>query len=203
MIYVLEEDDPRKRALWVTYTQDCIEWRVKMLQRIEYRSPPAAQQEQRVKTLETHVRLPSPPQRTEEYWTDALVLWRRQPASVQAVILKSISAKFSAVPQALGLVDMPRRSVFLPNTAQVLANAVADVARDTNIIFTFRTNNLGENAPLTVEALAWRVAAYSLAALLNRVQDLLRESRMEVTWSPARLKAEPDLPDLELVPSLY
>jgi hypothetical protein len=201
MIYVLADDDPEERALWVTYTRDCIEWRITMLQRTDYREPPLAQQEQRVKTLETHVRRPSPPKGTEEHWTDALVLWRRQPESAQDVVVNSISAKLSAVPELLGLVDTPRRSVFLPNTARVLANAVADVARDTHVIWSFRTRHLGENAPSTVEALAWRVAAYSLAALLNRVQHLLKESWMEVTWAANRLQG-PDIPDLELVPSL-
>lgn len=201
MIYVLVDDDPEERALWISYTQRCIEWRITMLECTGSNSPPVGQQEERVRTLETHIRRPSPPKSTEEHWTDALVLWQRQPESVQAVIVESISAKFSTVPGALGLVDMPRRFVYLPNTARVLATAVADVARDAHIIWSFRAKHLGEDALLTVEASAWRVAAYSLAALLNRVQHLLRESRLDETWSPRRLTG-PDIPDLQLVPSL-
>src|SRR3954451_8608610 len=64
-------------------------------------------------------------QETREHWTDALLLWRKQPADARDAIVKSVGAKLSTVPEYLGLIDVPRRFVFLPKTACALGNAVA------------------------------------------------------------------------------
>jgi hypothetical protein len=198
MIYVLDID-PEEFALWVTYTRDCVEWRIEMLQRTAYESPPA--DEKRIRALDAQIRQSAPTLPTDELWSDALALWRRLPEGWQGDILNSLSAKFAAVPEALGLFGAPRHSVFLPNTAYVLAIAVADVARDTEVLWLFRAKHLGENAEPTRLAFKWRYAAFSLAALFNRVEHMLKESRLEYTWTAYRLQG-PDIPELELVPSL-
>src|SRR4051794_19424144 len=80
----------------------------------------------------------------KDHWTDALALWQEQPPALREVIVASVSAKLSLVPAALGLVDTPRRFVYLPSAAGLLSSAVADVARDANIIWMFRSTFLGE-----------------------------------------------------------
>src|SRR4051812_38811509 len=203
MIYVLEDEGLPARALWTAYTERCIRWRVTMLERIHFSPPPHRGQEQRVRNLEEQIRRPYiTVEKTEEHWMDAVLLWQRQSPEARSVIVKSVGAKLSTVPQALGLVAIPRRFVFLPNTARALANAVADVAQDADIIWRFRAQYLGEDAPETVEVFPWRVAAYSLAAFLNRIEHLADNRRMERTWYPYRMSPEPDILDLELVPSL-
>src|SRR4051794_20580108 len=203
MIYVLEDDARQANALWTTYAERCIQWRITMLERIHLEPPPPTLQEHRVRELEEQIRRPYiSNEKTEEHWTDALLLWQRQPSSPRNVILRSVGAKLSTVPKMLGLVDTPRRFVFLPKTANILANAVGDVAQDADIIWRFRAEHLGAEAPPTLEVFPWRVAAFSLAALLNRIEHLGDGRRMDRTWYPYRISPEPDIPDLELVPSL-
>jgi hypothetical protein len=204
MIYVLEDEDADQRALWTVYAQRCIQWRVMTLERMySIYPPPAEKQKERVRALEA--RITGHPLRTDQetrdHWTDALLLWQRQPADVRDVVVKSVGAKLSTVPEHLGLVDIPRRFVFLPRTACVLANVVADVARDASIIWMFRFGYLGKNRPQTLEAFSWDVAASSLAALLNRPEHLSEEGRRDSSWLSKRICKEPDIPDLELVPS--
>ena len=203
MIYVLEDENPQQRALWTAYAEHCIEWRVMMLERRYSSWPPAVEkQQERVRALEASLtRRFFTDEKTREHWTDALLLWQRQPTDLRDVVVQSVGAKLSTVPEDLGLIDVPRRFVFLPKTAYVLANAVADVARDVDIIWTFRFGHLGKDNPQTVEAFAWKVTAYSLAALLNRPEHLPGEKRWGDSWLPARIYKEPDIPDLELVPS--
>jgi hypothetical protein len=206
MIYVLADEDADERALWSAYAEHCIAWRVMMLERM-YSTwpPPAEQQEERVRGLEARVTgYPfSTGERIEDHWTDALLLWRRQPANTRDVIVQSVGAKLSTVPEHLGLVDLPRRFVFLPKTVCVLANAVADVARDANIIANFRSGHFGRNNPETMKAIPWSIAAFVLAALLNRPEHLPGETRREISSIlTTRICKEPDIPDLELVPSL-
>jgi hypothetical protein len=202
MIYVLDNQDPQLRALWTAYAEHCIQWRVRMLEHTDARRPPAAQQSERVHALEEEIHKGSMLKKSvEEHWSDALLLWQRQPADARAVVVEAVGAKLSTVPEALGICDIPRRFVFLPTAVRVLANAVADVARDTAVIWQFRAHYLGPDVPDTLKISLLRVAAYSLAALLNRREHLTRDRREERTWFPWRIVEEPDIPDLELVPS--
>jgi hypothetical protein len=208
MIYVLDDTPPLifgPRFWWTMYVSQCIQWRIGMLKSMFPDRPSLAQQETRIHYLEMDINLRGyirPNDDTDkEHWTDALALWKRQPQKAKDVVVASIGAKFSTVPGALGLVDTPRRYVYLPKTACVLANAVADVARDSDIIWQFRKEFLGQDAPQTTEAFSWRVAAHSLAALLNRPEHLLRETWRMESWYATRICEKPDIPDLELIPS--
>src|SRR4051812_29948831 len=88
-----------------------------MLQRMySTYQPPAEKQGERVRALEARI-MGQPPridQETRDHWTDALLLWQRQPANASDVVIKSVGAKLSTVQEHLGLVDIPRRFVFYP-----------------------------------------------------------------------------------------
>jgi hypothetical protein len=214
MIYVVADDDAQKRALWVSYTEHCIEWRIKLLECTQTPSGNGPPHPQCLASLATQIRGDFRSVDTKDHWTDALALWQQQPSALREIIVASVSAKLSVVPAALGLVDTPRRFVYLPSAAGLLTNAVADVARDANIIWTFRAAFVGEEDEATRVALSWRTTAYALAALCNRVEyageyhisaptGLAGGGRSveEISWAPYRLSAGPDIPDLELVPS--
>jgi hypothetical protein len=208
MIYVLPDNEPKPRDLWVKYVERCIEWRADKLQRlIRFEPQRSLKQQQNVRTAlaqSLHLKGYSAGRDCEERPSDALAVWKDQPAESRLIVTTSIAAKFSVVPKRLGLLDTPRRFVYLPCTAWVLANAVADVARDIDIIWTFRKDEFGQDDPMTREVFPWRIAAYALAAFANRKEYFNRTWEKELehkSWLPRRFTANPDLPDLELIPS--
>jgi len=206
MIYETEEGNvlPVGNVLWLQYAAQCIQWRITMLERTSFWRPPPAKREQRIHALEQEIRLGMLASNWSagEHWTDALAFWQQQPADARGVIVQAVARKLATIPEALGVVRVPQRLVFLPNTAAALANAVADVARDSHVIWRFRFEYLGEDAPETSQMLTWRIAAFSLAALLNRKEHFCPNDRQKRTWFAERIAAEPDIPELPLVPSL-